>query len=142
MDKIEFLSRYHDLKVKIQKKKDYIAFCDERSLSIPGPSYGEKIGTNPSPSKDAPFVFWIYKKIEAEEKLKEMEEQIFVVKKEIEEAISSVNNETYEKLLTYRYIDWLSWREIWELLYISKATLYRWRDDAIDKLQIKKYETL
>lgn len=141
MDKIEFLRRYHDLETKIQKKKEYIAFCDERSLSIPGPSYGEKIGSNPNRNTDAPFVLWVYKKIEAEEKLKEMEKQIVVVKKEIEEAIASLNNETYEKLLTYRYIDWLTWREIWELLYISKATLYRWRDDAIDKLQIKKYET-
>lgn len=137
MDKIEFLSRYHNLKIKIQKKKDYIAFCDERSLSIPGPSYGEKIGTNPSPSKDAPFVFWIYKKIEAEEKLKEMEEQIVVVKKEIEEAISSLGNEEYEKLLAYRYFDWMIWDDIADKLYVSRSTVKRWHAIAIDALAIK-----
>ena len=142
MDKIEFLSRYHDLKIKIQKKKEYITFCDERSLSISGPSYGEKIGSNPNRNTEAPFVKWIYKKIEAEETLKEMEKEIVEVKNEIEETISNLDNEDYEKLLTYRYIDWLTWREIADILYVSRATLYRWHNDAIDKLQIKKNETL
>ena len=142
MDKIEFLSRYHDLKIKIQKKKEYITFCDERSLSISGPSYGEKIGSNPNRNTEAPFVKWIYKKIEAEETLKEMEKEIVGVKNEIEETISNLDNEDYEKLLTYRYIDWLTWREIADILYVSRATLYRWHNDAIDKLQIKKNETL
>ena len=142
MDKIEFLSRYHDLKIKIQKKKEYITFCDERSLSISGPSYGEKIGSNPNRNTEAPFVKWIYKKIEAEETLKEMEKEIVGVKNEIEETISNLDNEDYEKLLTYRYIDWLTWREIADILYVSRATLYRWHNDAIDKLQIEKNETL
>lgn len=138
MDKIEFLSRYHDLKIKIQKKKEYITFCDERSLSISGPSYGEKIGSNPNRNTEAPFVKWIYKKIEAEETLKEMEKEIVGVKNEIEETISNLDNEDYEKLLTYRYIDWLTWREIADILYVSRATLYRWHNDAINKLQIEK----
>ena len=72
MDRIEFLSGYHNLEIKIQKKREYIAFCEERSLAIPGPSYGEKIGSNPNQNNDAPFVKWIYKKIEAETELKEL----------------------------------------------------------------------
>lgn len=142
MDKIEFLKRYMVLEDKIKKKKSYIDFCDERSLSISGPSYGEKIGSNPNRNTEAPFVKWIYKKIEAEEQLREMEEQIVVVKNEIEEVISRLENADYEKLLTYRYIDCLTWREIADLQYVSRATLYRWHDEAIEKLQIEKNETL
>ena len=47
MDKINYLCRYHNLIEKMEKKKEYIAFCNERAGSIPGPSYGERIN-NPS----------------------------------------------------------------------------------------------
>ena len=88
MDKKTYLCRYHNLLEKIQKKKEYIAFCHERAGSIPGPQYGERIN-NPSPSYEAPFVRWIFKGIEAEEELEELEKKLKIVKMEIEKAINT-----------------------------------------------------
>lgn len=134
MDKIKFLCKYHNLQIQIAKKKEYIAFCEERSNSIPGPCY-DKIGTNPSPNLDAPFVKWIYRRIDAEAELKELEEKAAKAKMEIEDSISNLKNEDYERLLIYRYIDWLTWDEIGERMYMSRSTVKRWHKEALETME-------
>lgn len=133
MDKKTYLCRYHNLLEKIQKKKEYIAFCHERAGSIPGPQYGERIN-NPSPSYEAPFVKWIYRGIEAEDELKELEAKAELVKQEIETVISKLGDEDLQMILIYRYIDWLSWIEISNKIYCSLASIYRKHNEAIEKL--------
>lgn len=133
MDKKTYLCRYHNLLEKIQKKKDYIAFCHERAGSIPGPQYGERIN-NPSPSYEAPFVKWIYRGIEAEDELKELETKAELAKHEIETVISKLGDEDLQMILIYRYIDWLSWIEISNKIYCSLASVYRKHSEALEKL--------
>ncbi len=133
MDKRTYLCRYHDLIEKIEKKKEYIAFCNERAGSIPGPSYGERMN-NPSPSLEAPFVKWVYRAIDAEEELKGLEEKARSARQEIETAIAGLEDETLQVILVYRYIDWLSWVEISNKVYCSLASVYRKHRDAIEKL--------
>ena len=130
----EYLCRYHNLLEKVQKKKEYIAFCHERAGSIPGPQYGERIN-NPSPSYEAPFVKWIYRGIEAEDELKELEAKAELVKQEIETAISKIEDETLQMILIYRYIDWLSWLEISNKVFWSIATVKRKHEMAIEMLK-------
>jgi len=135
MDKKTYLCRYHNLLEKIQKKKEYISFCNERAGSIPGPSYGERIN-NPSPSYEAPFVKWVYRAIDAEKELQNLESKIEVAKNEIETAISKLEDETLQMILVYRYIDWLSWSEIAAKVYYSDKTVRRKHDLAIELLKI------
>lgn len=137
MDKKTYLCRYHNLLEKIQKKKEYIAFCHERAGSIPGPQYGERIN-NPSPSYEAPFVKWIYRGIEAEDELKELEAKAELVKQEIETAISKIEDETMQMILVYRYIDWLSWLEISNKVFWSIATVKRKHEQAIALINISQ----
>ena len=134
MDKINYLCRYHNLIEKIEKKKEYIAFCNERAGSIPGPSYGERIN-NPSPSHDAPFVKWVYRAIDAEEELKRLEDKAKNAKQEIETAIAKLEDETLQMILIYRYIDWLTWSEIAARVYYSDKTVRRKHDLAIGLLE-------
>lgn len=134
MDKISYLCRYHNLIEKIEKKKEYIAFCNERAGSIPGPSYGERIN-NPSPSHDAPFVKWVYRAIDAEEELKRLEDKAKNAKQEIETAIAKLEDETLQMILIYRYIDWLTWNEIAARVYFSDKTVRRKHDLAIGLLE-------
>lgn len=134
MDKISYLCRYHNLIEKIEKKKEYIAFCNERAGSIPGPSYGERIN-NPSPSHDAPFVKWVYRAIDAEEELKRLEDKAKNAKQEIETAIAKLEDETLQMILIYRYIDWLTWSEIATRVYYSDKTVRRKHDLAIGLLE-------
>ena len=135
MDKINYLCRYHNLIEKIEKKKEYIAFCNERAGSIPGPSYGERIN-NPSPSHDAPFVKWVYRAIDAEEELKRLEDKAKNAKQEIETAIAKLEDETLQMILIYRYIDWLTWSEIASKVYYSDKTVRRKHDLALELLEI------
>lgn len=134
MDKTNYLCRYHNLIEKIEKKKEYIAFCNERAGSIPGPSYGERIN-NPSPSHDAPFVKWVYRAIDAEEELKRLEEKAANARQEIETAIAKLEDETLQMILIYRYIDWLTWNEIAARVYYSDKTVRRKYDLAIELLE-------
>lgn len=134
MDKINYLCRYHNLIEKIEKKKEYIAFCNERAGSIPGPSYGERMN-NPSPSHDAPFIKWVYRAIDAEEELKRLEDKAKNAKQEIETAIAKLEDETLQMILIYRYIDWLTWNEIATRVYYSDKTVRRKHDLAIGLLE-------
>ena len=136
MDKKTYLCRYHNLLEQIEKKKQYIDFCYDRSLSIPGPAYGERIN-NPSPSYEAPFVRWIFKEYEAEEELEELEKRLPIVKIEIEKAINTVKDEELQMILTYRYIDWLTWDKICGRVYCSLASVKRKHEKAIEMLKIE-----
>lgn len=133
MDKINYLCRYHNLIGKIEKKKEYIAFCNERAGSIPGPSYGERMN-NPSPSLEAPFVKWVYRAIDAEGELKRLEEKAKSARQKIETSIAALEDETLQMILIYRYIDWLSWIEISNKVYCSLASVNKKHRDTIEKL--------
>lgn len=136
MDKKTYLFRYHNLLEKIQKKKEYIAFCDERASSIPGQDF-----TTPrvdhTPSYEAPFVKWIIKAADAKRELETLEEQCGRVKAEIETAISKLGDEDLQMVLIFRYIDWLSWIEISNKIYCSIASVYRKHNEAIEKLIVR-----
>mgnify|MGYP003222998769 FL=1 len=80
MDAKEYLLQIIKLEHKIYCMKLRSEEYDRMSLSIPGPSYGEKIGSNPNRNTDAPFVKWIYKKIEIDEKIKTLEEKLKNIK--------------------------------------------------------------
>jgi len=138
MEKIEFLSRYHNIKTRIEKKKEYIDFCEERSYAVNGMTFEERIGTNPNRNTDAPFVIWVYKKIEAEAEFSKLEKELAQAKAEIEEAISSIHVDELERVLVYRYIDWKKWEEVASLCYCSIATVYRWHRTALKLLEIKE----
>ncbi len=131
MEVKEYLSRYHNMQYKIKKKMEYIDFCEERSKAISSPSYGERIGSNPNRNLSAPFEKWIGRKIDAEHELEEMEAEAQRIKVEIEDKISLLFNVDMERIMVYRYIDWLSWSDIEKIMYFSVSTLKRKHDEAI-----------
>ena len=135
MDKKKYLSKYHNIQLQIERKKEYIKFCDERSYSISSPCFDEPL-VDHTPSYEAPFVRWLFKKAEAEEELVELEKKAIKVKLEIESVIATVDDECLEMILNYRYIDWLSWEEICNKVYCSLATVKRKHEKALDLIKI------
>jgi len=133
LEKKEYLCRYHNLIEKIEKKKQYIAFCEERSHSIPGQDFSQE-RVDCSPSYEAPFVKWVLRGLDAERELKELEASASAVKGEIESSISKMVNEDERLVLILHYIDWLSWSEIEDAMYASKSTLMRLHRRALDNL--------
>lgn len=114
MDKKEYLSRYHNLIERIERKKQYIAFCEEQSHSIPGQDFSvERV--DHTPSFEAPFVKWVIRGLDAERELKDLEAKASVAKVEIESAIVKLDDDKLQFLLVYRYINWLTWEEIVDL---------------------------
>lgn len=133
LEKKEYLCRYHNLIEKIEKKKQYIAFCEERSHSIPGQDFSQE-RVDCSPSYEAPFVKWVLRGLDAERELKELEASASIVKVEIESSISKMINEDERLILILHYLDWLSWSEIEDAMYASKSTLMRLHRRALDNL--------
>jgi hypothetical protein len=133
LDKKEYLSRYHNLIERIEKKKQYIAFCEERPQSIPGQDFSQE-RVDCTPSYEAPFVKWVLRGLDAERELKELGSKASIVKDEIESTISKMIDEDEKLLLTLHYIDWLSWSEIENAMYASKSSLIRLHRRALDNL--------
>ena len=135
MDKKTFLCKYHNLARRIEYLKKDIERCEELASSIPGPNYGERIN-NPSPSYEAPFVKWIYRRMDDESELKKLEPEAEEVKKAILDAISKIGDTELESVLIYRYIYWNSWSEISDKIYSSSSTVRRLHDKAFEAFQV------
>lgn len=129
----EYLCGYHNLLEKIAKKKEYIAFCDQRAKSVPSPNYSEP-RVDHTPPKEAYFEKWVIRSSDAQRELEDLEAQLPKVKADIESTISKLENVDFQMLLTYRYIDWMLWSEICAKLCCSLQTVYRWHREALEKV--------
>jgi len=133
LEKKEYLCRYHNIEEKIIKKKAYIAFCEEKAKSIPGPIYDD-MPHSPNPNTEAPFVKWVFRRIDAEAELKVLLDNAAMVKAEIEATIARMINEEERRVLILHYIDWLPWSEIENAMFQSKSSLMRLHRRALDNL--------
>ena len=138
MDAKEYLMQIKKLEHKIYCMKLRSEEYDRMSLSIPVPSYGEKIGSNPNRNTDAPFVKWIYKKIEIDEKIKALEEKLKNIKSQALLIIEELENEDFKTILVKRYIEGLTLEEIAALIHVSRSTVKRWHEFAIKEFEFVK----
>lgn len=136
MDAKEYLLQIIKFEHKIYCMKLRSEEYDRMSLTIPGPSHGEKIGSNPNRNTDAPFIKWIYKKIEIDEEIVKLEEKLKNLKSEAILKIEELENENFKTILVKRYIEGQSWEVIASTLFISKRTAIRWHDAALKLLKI------
>ena len=141
MDAKEYLMQIKKLEHKIYCMKLRLEEYDRMSLSIPGPSYGEKIGSNPNRNTDAPFVKWIYKKIEIDEKIKSLEEKLKNIKSQALLIIEELENEDFKTILVKRYIEGENWDVIASTIFVSKRTAIRWHDAALELLKLDDQDT-
>ena len=140
MDAKEYLMQIKKLEHKIYCMKLRSEEYDRMSFSIPGPSYGEKIGSNPNRNTDAPFVKWIYKKIEIDERIKVLEEKLKNIKSQALLIIEELENEDFKTILVKRYIEGENWDVIASAIFVSKRTAIRWHDAALELLKLDGHE--
>jgi hypothetical protein len=101
----EYLSQLQDLEKEIDDQKEYIETLRESLTSIGGMEMNpDKVQTSGA-DKDK-FAKVIAKVIDAEEKLKVMEETFGLLKVQIAEQIHGMDDLVLKKLLKLRYIDW------------------------------------
>jgi hypothetical protein len=131
----EYLSRYHNTKVKIEKLQALVDTYIRLANEIPGIQF-DAIRVDGGKSLKAPFEKWILKTLDYEIEIKEMKRKLPGYKKEAIQAIEEIEDQNYQLILVYRYIDWLSWRQIAERMFFSSATIRRWHDKALLELEI------
>ena len=131
----EYLSRYHNAKVKIEKLQVLVDTYIRLANEIPGIQF-DAIRVDGGKNLKAPFEKWILKTLDYEIEIKEMKRKLPGYKKEAIQAIEQIEDQNYQLILVYRYIDWLSWRQIAERMFFSSATIRRWHDKALLEIEI------
>ena len=116
----EYLSQLQDLEEEICEQQEYIDTLRESLTSIGGLDMNpDKVQTSGA-DKDK-FATVIAKILDAEEKLKKMEEKRCLLKVQIAEQIHQMDDLVLKKLLKLRYIDW---KEHNTIMKVSEALGY------------------
>ena len=90
-----------------------------------------------SRSQEAPFVKWIYKKMEVEEEIKRLEDKLNNLLEQLIQAINQIDNSDYQNILILRYLNEVKMEDIASRLFLSVRTTYRYK-----YLAVKEFEKL
>ena len=115
----EYLEWIGKLERKINDMKMRSKEYDRFSLSIPGPSYCERIGSNPNRNTEAPFVKWLIKKYDLDLEIEKLEKKLKDMQAEALLKIEELDNEDYKNVLVMRYIKGFEWKDLSQSLYVK-----------------------
>lgn len=135
---VKIISDVQKLRYRITKQKELIEYYDQMSYTLGGSDYSRE-RVDCTRDLRAPFEKWIYKKIDAEEKLKEMESALSIKLEELANKIDQVESVDYKKILTYRYVLDTDWYDMPGVLNYSSSTIYRFHRLAL--LELKKVDS-
>lgn len=135
---VKIISDVQKLRYRITKQKELIEYYDQMSYTLGGSDYSRE-RVDCTRDLRAPFEKWIYKKIDAEEKLKEMESALTIKLEELANKIDQVESVDYKKILTYRYLLDTDWFDMPGVLNYSSSTIYRFHRLAL--LELKKVDS-
>lgn len=133
----ETINQVYYLNKKKTKLLELINYYEVMSNSIPGQDFSKE-RVDCTPSQEAPYLKWIYKKIDAEQELKELDNKIKHVKEELFVLFENLNDVYYKFVLSYRYIELLTWQEIADKINFSLPSVYRFHRLAISELEAIK----
>lgn len=135
MTKIDYLSQLGKLRTKIERMLERIEEYTNLAQSPATANYSD-VKVKGTPSGEAPFVKWVYKIIELEQKVAEMQDELQTLQAKVITAIEQLDNDDYKSLLVLRYLQNMEWEAISAKLYISTTTAYRWHRSALQKLAV------
>ena len=132
---VKIINEITKFRFKISKQKELINYYEVMSHSLGGSDYStERVdGTR---NLEAPFVKWIYKKIDAEEKLKVMETELEAKVNDLSNLLDKLEQPEYQMVLTYRYVLNMDWVDIPNVMNYSISSVYRLHRDALYALKI------
>ena len=132
---ITLIDEVQRLRYKIEKQNELITYYERMSHSLGGNDLSyERVDC--TRNLDAPFVRWIYKKIEAQEKLKTMEEALTKKLEELSAVIEKLDSLDHQMVLNYRYVLDMPWVDIPKLMHYSISSVYRLHREALIELRI------
>lgn len=133
MEKPKIIIELKDLEKKKARLEELIVHYDRMSLSVPGPNYDREV-VDGTKSHDAPFVKWVYKKIEAEEVLKNVILRIDEKKRELDDMLDAIDEEM-AMVIRYRYIIKEDWDDIAKHMNYAISTVYKLHAKGLDMLK-------
>lgn len=131
----EYLEQIGKLEHTIKCMKMRSEYYDEMSLSIPGPCLNRE-GTSGTRNLEAPFVKWLNKKFEIDAEIEMKEEELRNLKAEALLKIETMTNEDYKCILIDKYFNHLNWDEIATKIFVSRSTVKRWHELALEQLKV------
>ena len=135
MSQVKIINEITKLRNKIKKQKELINYYEVMSHSLGGSDYSvERV--DGSRNLDAPFVKWIYKKIDAEAKLKEMVQDLEQKTSVLSGHLERLETPEHQMVLMYRYVLDMPWDEIPAVMSYSISSVYRLHRDALFYLKM------
>lgn len=134
MIKPKIIEELNALKNKISKCKELIDYCDRMSLSLGGQSFDVEL-VDHTRNFEAPFVKWIYKRIENEEKLKVLENEYSKVETKLNDYLLSFDEADEIKIIAMRYLQGYEWITIQNELFMSESMMFRTHRKALNRLK-------
>ncbi len=133
----KYLSKYNNMKRRIQRLQDLHDEYIRLSFNIPGFSF-DQIRVDGSRSLESPHAKWIHKAMDVDYDIQQLTKKLPIIKAEVLNTICEIDEPDLERLLIFRYIDWLTWREIADKMHYSTATIRRWHERAIALIKVPK----
>lgn len=122
--KIKLIEEIKNLRHKISSQKELINYYDQMSHSLGGSDFTTE-RVDKTRDLRAPFEKWIFKKIDAEDKLKVFEEELSIKLDELSVAIEKIESHNHKMVLISRYLHDLGWEYIPSELGYSSSSVYR-----------------
>lgn len=130
----EYLQQAYRLNELIDSDVQELERLRELAGKVGGSNFGERVQT--SRNAEPSFVKYLGDIIEMEEKLQKELYELVMLKKQMLSALEKMNNRDERLLLTYRYMDNVSWEEIAGNLSVSMRTVHRIHSSALQNFQV------
>lgn len=130
----EYLQQAYRLNELIDSDAQELERLRELAGKVGGSNFGERVQT--SRNADPSFVKYLGDIIEMEEKLQKELYDLVMLKKQMLSTLEKMNNRDERLLLTYRYMDNVSWEEIAGNLSVSMRTVHRIHSSALQNFQV------
>ena len=134
----KYLSSYYYLSLKVDSLKEELGYLEILANGTQGVITDEP-RVQKSPSLKAPFVKYIDKIFAKQQQIDEKVEELVKLRGEIENVIASVDNPLIEIVLTYRYLNFFSWKEIANKLNYAISYIYELHRDGLWKISLKDH---
>ena len=89
-----------------------------------------------SPDGDPPFVKALMRMSELNERIDQEIDLLVDLRNQIDATVRTVDNDDYQMLLLYRYIEHRTWEKIGISLGVGKTTVKRWHQEALQMVKL------
>ena len=130
----EYLMQAYRLNELIDSDIEELEHLRSLANRISSPNFGDRIQC--TKTTDAPFVKYLDDIIDMEHKLHKELCELVVLKKHISESLEKVVNREERLILTFRYVNNYTWEDISARLHVSKRTVHRIHESALQNFSV------